>query len=222
VSLDARVPSERARERHAVFNSRAAHGVPYPPAGTFLQHQLLRGRRKSVGPKRRQVLIREGESDQGVVGHVRSSRERAEGGRYSAGLDVDVARRPWTNPHVERVRPDRAEVLRLDIAQDRHVIVRLHEGGHAHAKHSERRVPVVGVVEEPGIVRSVRRGHIAADRDVAIGHADRPRRQRAPRLGALRGSRFYAGGAARSGDNQAPARSRKASGAPGLHHVVKL
>ena len=176
--LHAGVPAERADHRHADIGIHVAHRIAHEPAEAALAQQLVGARRQGVGADRGEVLIRERIANQRVVIGVRAPRERPERRRDAADLDVEVARRPRTDPQIQRIGADAVEILAPDLAEQREVRARLERRRQIEPEQPQRRVLVVGVVEEAGIVRSVGRRRIAAERHAAAGQRDRLRRQR--------------------------------------------
>ena len=184
VHLDPGIPAKRMDEGQPVVGG----GVPdrearEPPTPAHPQ-QFVGVRRHRVWTKRGEVLIRQGVANQEVVVRVVAPGEGAEGRGHTPRLDVEAARAPRPDAHVERVRVGQSAVLAANLRQQRDAVARLHLGGDAEDQHPERRVLIVGVVEEARVGRAVRRVPPDAraacrGRDVgADGQPLRPERQR--------------------------------------------
>ena len=184
VDLHARVPPERAHERHPGIGVRVADRITHQPAQAPFAEQLVGVGGERVGPHGREVLVRQRVADQRVVARVSPPRERAEGRRHPADLDVEIAGRPGPDAQIERIRPHAAEILRPHLAQQREMRAHPDGGRQIEPQQPQRRVLVIGVVEEAGIVRAERRRYVAADRHTIAGKRDRLRRQRLGARGA--------------------------------------
>ena len=105
----------------------------------------------------------------GLSRGVGAPRERAEGRRNAADLDVEVARRPRPDAQVERVGPDAGRRSRSAPRRAaRSAAPAFTARREVEAQHPQRGMLVVGVVEEPGVVGADRRRDVAAERDAAV------------------------------------------------------
>ena len=178
VNLHAGVPAEGVGERHTAILAQVADRKIRQPAPAAHADQFVGADGQGIRPDGGQVLIRQRIADERVVRGVGAPGKRAEGRRHAADLDVEGARGPRPDAEVQAVGFRPSAVLAPHLGEQRHMIARLHRRHHGEAQHPQRRVLVVGVVEEAGVLRCDRPGHVAAERDAAVAEDDRRGRER--------------------------------------------
>jgi hypothetical protein len=169
------IPSKRAHERDTAIERRVADGVAQPPPERLLAEELVGVGRHRIRPQRRQVLIRQGIANEGIVAGIGPSGKRAECRRYPARVDVDVPVGPRPKTHVERVGDNAADVLRAHLAKQREVTARCYRAGDVDPQRPQRGVIIIGVVEEAGVLAAERSRHISANRDAPAAEHQRLR-----------------------------------------------
>jgi hypothetical protein len=134
---------------------------------------LLRPSGDRVLAQGRQVLVREGQAGERVVGGVPTTRKGAEDRWHEPCLEVDLAARPGPQAEIEGVDPRCLEIVAARVEEHRGEGREPAFGHEVHPKEAQAARFVVAVVEPAQVLGRDRPAHLAAEAQPAAEERDR-------------------------------------------------